>query len=466
MAPVPGEGSRRFSLSNPVAPTRGRSVVAIISRDCLKFGFPILMKTLYFILLAIVTFCSGQALVGQTEATTDAPAQAETIAKGDQEVGEFTLIQREARVRFGELFEEDFGENSWGRLLISFCIILLTYVARKIVGYLFENWFHRLAKKTSWKIDDKMIPAMRGPVGWMVFTIGIFIAVSILNLSPEWDKALVLGMKAATMTILFWGIMRAVDVFAETMIGVAEKRESGVHGFIPLIQKAVRTFLIIVAVILVVQNLGYSVGSLLAGLGIGGLAVALAAQESLGNFFGSVSLVADHPFKVGDWIQVGSKVDGDVEEIGMRSTKVRTWSKSLMSIPNKVLASEIIENWSAMPKRRVKQYIGVTYSTPADTMHDLVEDIKQLLKEDEGVQQDFILVNFTDFSESSLQILVYYFTSTTAWLEHMDIRQRVNIKIMKAVEARGASMAFPTRSLHFEGDIAERIADGLGSRPE
>ena len=212
------------------------------------------------------------------------------------------------------------------------------------------------------------------------------------------------------------------------------------------------------------QNLGYSVSSLLAGLGIGGLAVALAAQETLGNFFGSVSLVADRPFKVGDWIQVGDKVDGDVEAIGMRSTKVRTWSKSLMSIPNKVLANEMIENWSRMPKRRVKQYIGVTYSTPADTMHDLVEDIKLLLRDDEGVQQDFILVNFTDFGDSSLQILVYYFTTTTAWLKHMDIRQRINIKIMKAVEARGASMAFPTRSLHFEGEIAERIADGIGKR--
>ena len=192
--------------------------------------------------------------------------------------------------------------------------------------------------------------------------------------------------------------------------------------------------------------------------------MALAAQETLGNFFGSVSLVADRPFKVGDWIQVGDKVDGDVEAIGMRSTKVRTWSKSLMSIPNKVLANEMIENWSRMPKRRVKQYIGVTYSTPADTMHDLVEDIKQLLRDDEGVQQDFILVNFTDFGDSSLQILVYYFTTTTAWLKHMDIRQRINIKIMKAVEVRGASMAFPTRSLHFEGEIAERIADGIGKR--
>lgn len=425
------------------------------------------MKVYRLIVLAIVSLGLGQPVWAQDE-NAEAPA-AQTELSGNEsapEPGEFAAIRKEVRSRLSEIFNEDLGENSWGRLWTAFGIILLTFIARKIIGYVFENWLHRLAGKTSWKFDDEMVPALRAPVGALVFVIGLFIALTVLKFSPEWDHVIVLLVKAATLTIVFWGILRAMDVFANTFMEVAESRGSGVHGFVPLIQKAARTFLIIIAVIIVVQNMGYSVSSLLAGLGIGGLAVALAAQETLGNFFGSVSLVADRPFKVGDWIQVGSKVDGDVEEIGLRSTKVRTWSKSLMSIPNKVLANEIIENWSQMPKRRVKQYIGVTYSTPADTMHLLVEDIKKLLREDEGVQQDFILVNFTDFGESSLQILVYYFTSTTAWLAHMDIRQRINIKIMKAVEARGASMAFPTRSLQFEGDLAEKIAEGIGSRSE
>lgn len=422
------------------------------------------MNAIRLVFLTIVSIYLGQFAWAQNQNGDEATSAAEAAVSVEGQPSEFAAVRSEVRGKLKEIFQEDVGENSWGRLLTSFVIILLTYVARKIVGYLFENWLHRIAVKTSWEFDDKMVPAMRAPVGWMIFVIGLFIALTILNLSPEWDKAIVLGVKAATMTIVFWGILKAVDVLAETMMGVAKQRDMAVYGFIPLIQKAARTFLLVVAVILVVQNLGYSVSSLLAGLGIGGLAVALAAQETLGNFFGSVSLVADRPFKVGDWIQVGDKVDGDVEAIGMRSTKVRTWSKSLMSIPNKVLANEMIENWSRMPKRRVKQYIGVTYSTQADTMHDLVEDIKQLLRDDEGVQQDFILVNFTDFGDSSLQILVYYFTTTTAWLKHMDIRQRINIKIMKAVEARGASMAFPTRSLRFEGEIAERIADGIGKR--
>lgn len=422
------------------------------------------MNTIRLVSLTIVSIYLGQFAWAQNQNGAEATSAGEAAVSVEGQPSEFAAVQSEVRGKLKEIFQEDFGESSWGRLFASFVIILLTYVARKIVGYLFENWLHRIAAKTSWEFDDKMVPAMRAPVGWMVFVIGLFIALTILNLSPEWDKAILLGVKAATMTIVFWGILKAVDVLAETMMGIAKQKDMAVYGFIPLIQKAARTFLLVVAVILVVQNLGYSVSSLLAGLGIGGLAVALAAQETLGNFFGSVSLVADRPFKVGDWIQVGDKVDGDVEAIGMRSTKVRTWSKSLMSIPNKVLANEMIENWSRMPKRRVKQYIGVTYSTPADTMHDLVEDIKQLLRDDEGVQQDFILVNFTDFGDSSLQILVYYFTTTTAWLKHMDIRQRINIKIMKAVEVRGASMAFPTRSLHFEGEIAERIADGIGKR--
>lgn len=352
--------------------------------------------------------------------------------------------------------------NTSSQLLGVFIALLVTLIVRKIVIIIFSNWLNRLAKKTTWTGDDKLVAALTGPVGWMVVVIGMFISVNILSIPKEFDQFILRVFQASTMTVVFWGLLRVVDVMAEVMADVAQARDMGVYHFIPLIKKSARIFLIVIAVVLVVQNLGYSVGSLLAGMGIGGLAIALAAQESLANFFGSVSIVADRPFKVGDWIQIGSKVDGDVEEIGLRSTKVRTWSKSLMTIPNKVLANEIIENWSRMPKRRVKQYIGVTYSTSPENMEGLVEDIRTLLREDEDVNQDFILVNFTDFGESSLQILVYYFTKTTAWLAHMDIRQRVNLKIMKAVEGRGSSMAFPTRTVNFEGEIAERFM-GPGS---
>lgn len=419
-------------------------------------------------MLSLVAWAAGQdddddaaGEEGAAEATSEAAAEGslEEDRPATDLVDEYAEARDIVLEQISRIIKLDLGENSAGRLALCFGILLLTLVARKLVIMVCSSWLERLARRTAWKFDDKLFPALSGPVGWMVLVIGLFLAVSVLSLPEAADLFVLRLFQASTLTIAFWGVLRFIDLLAESFVDVAREREMGVYHFIPLIKKAARVFLMIIAAILVVQNLGYNVGSLLAGLGIGGLAIALAAQESLGNFFGSVSIVADRPFKVGDWIQVGSRVDGDVEEIGLRSTKVRTWSKTLMSIPNKVMANEIVENWSKMPKRRVKQYVGVTYSTSPENMEGLVEDIRQLLREDEGVHQEFILVNFTDFGESALEILVYYFTKTTRWLDHMDVRQRINLKIMKAVAARGSSIAFPTRTLHLDGDLARRLVE-------
>ncbi|EDY84329.1 transporter, MscS family [Verrucomicrobiia bacterium DG1235] len=410
--------------------------------------------------LRVSFFCVFSAFYGllvMGQAAADPQVEPEAVPP--RELESFANAKEDAINRLSQLTDLDLGGNSGMRWLLFFVLLLATFIARKIVIVIFSRWFMRVAERTAWTFDDKLIPAMTGPIGAMVYVIGFFLSISVLSLTSGMDLVVLRIFQASTMTVLFWGLLRLVDVFAEVMVDVAKQRDMGVYHFIPLIKKTARVFLIVVAVVLVVQNLGYSVGSLLAGMGIGGLALALAAQESLANFFGSVSIVADRPFKVGDWIQVGDRVDGDVEEIGLRSTKVRTWAKSQLTIPNKVLANEIIENWSRMPKRRVKQYLGVTYSTSPENMEGLVEDIRKLLREDEGVNQDFILVNFTDFGDSALQILVYYFTSTTAWLEHMDIRQRINLKLMKAVADRGSSIAFPTRTLHIEGGLPQLSGD-------
>ncbi|MBL4575142.1 MAG: mechanosensitive ion channel family protein [Opitutaceae bacterium] len=349
------------------------------------------------------------------------------------------------------------GANTYGQVLLSFTILLLSFVFRKALLLIVFKRLKALASRTNWKFDDRLIPSIEGPISSLVIVVGLFFTVNVLTLTQEADALAFRLFQGAIMVIVFWGILRLVDLLADSLHELADEHDSSVYHFIPLLKKAARVFLIIIGTILVIQNLGYSVSSLMAGLGIGGLAVALAAQESLGNFFGSLSIIADRPFKVGDWIQVGDKVDGDVEEIGLRSTKVRTWAKSQLTIPNKVLANEIVENWSRMPKRRVKQVVGVTYETQPEDMAGLVEDIRELLRNDPDVHQEFILVNFTDFGTSSLDILVYYFTKTTKWLEYMDVRQRVNLKIMKAINERGLSIAFPTRTLYLEGDIASRM---------
>lgn len=357
-----------------------------------------------------------------------------------------------------DLLRVEVGENSFRQVLFAFGLLILAFFVRKAVLVFLFHRLRRLTSRTAWKYDDRVVGMMEGPVSAFVLAVGIFLAITVLSLPPEVDGFVLRAFQGTTLTIAFWGFLRFVDLLADALADAAREREMAVYHFLPLIKKAARVFLIVVGVILVIQNLGYSVGSLLTGLGIGGLAVALAAQESLSNFFGSVSIATDRPFKVGDWIHVAGKLEGTVEEVGLRSTKVRSFARSQLTIPNKILANEIIENWSRMPQRRVRHTVGVTYETSPEAMELLVEDVRAILRSDEGVHPDKIMVYFTEFGASSLDLLVNYFTIALDIESHLAVRQRINLAIMRAVAARGLSIAFPTRTLYFEGPIARAMA--------
>ena len=355
------------------------------------------------------------------------------------------------------------------QLLISFCILLAAFTLSQLVVRKVFNKLKELAAKTSIEFDDKLLASLERPLRVFLLILGFYFALIVLPLNPKFIEIAHNLFRGGSMLIVIWAMMRLVDVIGDLLGTRVGKSNSAIVGFLPLIKKTLKIFVGFIGVLIVVDNLGYNVSGVLATFGLGGAALALASKDTVANLFGSLMIVLDRPFKVGDWIQVGSKVDGNVEEIGLRSTKVRTWPKTIISIPNSVLANEYVNNWTRMPKRRVKQTIGVTYSTSADEMDALVEAIRTLLKEDEGVQKDFILVNFTDFGESSLEILVYYFTTTVAWIDHMNVRQRINTKIMRAVAERGLSFAFPSRSLYLENTAArqwaDREVDGLNESP-
>ncbi len=353
------------------------------------------------------------------------------------------------------------GPFTLQELLISFGLVLLTLFLRGIIARTIFSSLKRLANRTRWEYDDRFLDALEKPTSSFILVAGIYLATVVLPLQDEWQSLIQTIFRGVSIVIVFWGLFRLADVLVDVLEQVSSNTDNDAfRGFGSLVKKSLRIFIIIVGVVMVIDNLGYDIGGIIATLGIGGAAFAFAAKDTIANLYGSIALALDRPFRVGDWIQVGDRVDGDVEEIGLRSTKVRTWPKTVISIPNAVLANEMIDNWSRMPKRRIKQVVGVTYETSPDTMEKIVEAIRKLLQEDEGVQQDFILVNWTDFGSSSLDILVYYFTATTKWLEHMEIRQRINLKIARTVRDHGSSVAFPTRTLYFEGDIARQLAGG------
>lgn len=345
------------------------------------------------------------------------------------------------------------GPFTVAQLSLSFGIVLLTLLLRGVVIRAIINRIKGLTAKTETDLDDRLIAALEAPAMTFLLCLGIFLAVVALPLQPEWDQIVHTLYRGATVVNVFWALFRVIEVFTDMLLAVGRRGEgkNNLEGFAPLITKSLRIFTCIVGGIMVVDNLGYNIGGILATLGIGGAALAFASKDTIANLYGSVALALDRPFQVGDWISLQSNsVEGVVEEIGLRSTKIRTFPKTLVSIPNAVLANEVINNWTRMPKRRVRHTVGLTYQTPVETVEALVEDIRTLLLQDPDVDPEQVTVAWSEFGASSLDILVQYFTHPVAFPAHLEVRQRINAKIARAVASRGSSFAYPTQTVFLQ----------------
>lgn len=341
---------------------------------------------------------------------------------------------------------------SWVRYVAAFLIIFFTLFLRKIFDIYIARRLHKWAQKTAFKYDDAVITALRPPSSAVFLVLGVFFAIKVMDLPNEPIDVAKFASETFRISwaiIAVWAVFRLTDVFAEFLgdrIGTQD--ESLKVQFFPLLKKALRIFVLILGILMIIQNLGYSVSSLIAGLGIGGLAVALAAQETLANFFGSLVMLTDRPFKLGDWVQIGD-IDGEVEELGFRSTRVRTWSKSVVTIPNKVLVDSHIENWSLMTKRRVKQTLGLTYDTSTEKMEAYLEGVREILKNDPEIDQELHFAYFNEFNASSLDIFIQYFTISTNRLEYLRVMEKNNLQWMKLADKVGVSFAFPSQTLYW-----------------
>jgi len=371
---------------------------------------------------------------------------------------------------FSDFGASDFLGVSLWRYIVSLVVLMLGFALKKFLEVVVIRWLLRLFSKTRVKYDEMVVEALGKPLSAFVIVGCIDIATLVIAADLDLnDVSHALIHKAyfvAVGIIVVWALYRLVDVLAHYLDDAVSTDDNSVKGqFVPVIKQSLRIFTVIIGLLTILASLDVDIKALLGGLGIGGVAIALAAQDAVGNFIGTLSIFTDRPFKVGDWIIVDDKVDGNVEQIGFRSTKVRTWPKTLMSIPNKVLATQIVDNWSRMPKRRVKMTVGVTYSTSPEQMEELVRRIEAMLKADAGVDQDFMLVRFTDFGASSLDIFLYYFTASIQWAEHLAVRERVNLNIMRIIRDMGLSIAFPTRTIHVESLPTEDSSAALSKPP-
>ncbi len=345
-----------------------------------------------------------------------------------------------------------------GQYATALGIILVAYIAKRLFAYLFIKVLLPLTQKTKKELDDRFLACLQKPAEFLVLLIGFFIAVEVLQIPSEpynLNQFITALLKSLVIFDVAWFLFNLVEMVDHYVSKWAALTESALDDHLaPLLRKSFRIFIVVMAGLMAIQTFGYPITGVLASLGIGGLAFALAAKDTVSNIFGSLMIIFDRPFQVGDWIKAG-EMEGTVEEVGFRSTKIRTFAKTLISVPNNIIANLALDNYSRMPKRRIRLTIGVTYDATPKQMREAVSRLRELLKTHPAIDQEFFLVNFTDFGASSLDIMVYCFTTTTVWGEYLDAREDLCLKIMDTLEELGLDIAFPSTTVYLRKDDAE-----------
>ncbi|HIP18300.1 MAG TPA: mechanosensitive ion channel family protein [Sulfurovum sp.] len=333
-------------------------------------------------------------------------------------------------------------------LIAAILVFFLFLFLRGIFTNVIMVFAQQLAKKTTTYYDDKIISALKAPLSFTFIILGLHLFFLIIYKETNTIKNILETMMVYT---LFWAILSVVEALRGAIYGITGKFSSD-------LSKEMGNFIIAIVKILItgvglgamLQVWGINVTALVASLGIGGLAFALAAKDTAANLFGSFSLLADKSIRIGEWIKVNG-VEGTVETIGMRTTKIRSFQKSLITVPNHIVANNPIENFSRRGIRRIKMHIGLTYDTSSEQITKIMADIKAMLQNHEGISQsDSLMVNFDTFGDSSLNIFIYTFTKTANWAKYLEIREDVNLQIMKIVEENGSAFAFPSQSIYVE----------------
>ncbi len=343
-------------------------------------------------------------------------------------------------------------ENYFGvplaNLIAATLIFLLVLGLRKGFTKIVLVFLQNLAKRSTTYYDDRVISALKGPIRFLFIIIAFHLFFLLIFNEPQFIKNILNTLLVYT---LFWAILSVVEALRGLVYEATAK-------FNKDLSKEMGNFIIAMIKILVggvglagmLMVWGINVTAVVASLGLGGLAFALAAKDTASNLFGSFALLADKSIRIGEWIKVGG-VEGVVEDVGMRTTKIRSFQKSLITVPNSIVANSPIENFSRRGIRRIKMHIGLTYGTSADQLIQIIADIKTMLQEHEGISQsDSLMVNFDTFGDSSLNIFIYTFTKTANWAKYLEIREEIHLEIMGIVEKNGSGFAFPSQSIYVE----------------
>jgi MscS family membrane protein len=357
-----------------------------------------------------------------------------------------------------------------GQIIAAATLILAAVLLKRFFEHVFMKWLLRFLGQNL-RYDAHVLKAAGRPFAAFVIVTGFFLGIRILIQGTPYQRnpdmpLLTQSYLVAIGLLVIWAFYRGAEVGATVMDDLFTRKNDSIKGqFFPILNRTLKVLVLMIGLLTLAASFGVNVAGLIASLGIGGLAVALAAQDTLGNLFGSIAVLIDRPFKVGDVVRIGDKIEGTVEEIGFRSTKIRSVDHTQLVVPNKTVASEIIDNGSARGKRRVRMTVGITYAALPEDLERLLGRIRALLAADAGVDGEGMLVRFSEFGASSLDILLQYYTKDPQIDAHLAVKERINFGIMREVRACGLSMAFPTRTVELDGKLARALVESKGKDP-
>lgn len=338
--------------------------------------------------------------------------------------------------------------NTW--VYQVFAVVFLTVALSYVVGLAFKK-LGRLAENSNNRWDDVLLDSARKPLKLLIWLLGISWAAKITDAAAEAEIFELIDpvRRVGVIILITWflfGLAKRFEVALQSPDRLTEPLDATTAS---VIGKLLRASIVITAALVILQNLGFSISGVLAFGGVGGIAVGFAAKDLLANFFGGLTVYMDRPFVVGEWVRSPDKnIEGTVEHIGWRLTRIRTFDKRPLYVPNATFSTISLENPSRMTHRRIQETVGVRYDDIAQ-VRSIVESVKRMLIDhDEIDDNQTLIVNLNQFGDSSVNLLVYTFTKTTIWIKFHEVKQDVLLRIAEIIEQHGAEIAFPTSTLH------------------
>ncbi len=346
-------------------------------------------------------------------------------------------------------FVATLGEK-WPVIIIGLIVFLLltifsrklTNLVEKLIDKLFFRW-----ENTGKEINE----AIHNPLRVFFIALGVELAFLIISPDTKWMTFIDKLFRMTNISLIAWTLLNYTPAATRRIIHINAEKQGGTSEVaIRFMAILLRMVIVSLLAVILISEMGYNINGIITGLGLSGLTLSLAAKNTASNLFSGFEIITDKPFDVGDYIASASG-EGFVEDITMRSTRIRTRDDLVITVPNATLMTEAITNYSHMELGKAVEFtIGLTYDTTSEQIRKVCNDLKEYLKNDEDIDNSIISVTFKDFSDSSQDILVRYFTKTTEKYENLRVREKVNYEIRRIVEEAGASFAFPTATVHIE----------------